>query len=230
MAEPAPRRPELVRGQGQGRGAGAGPLGDRLRRPGRRRRAQPHAAEEPREPAQRQGHRPQPADPRHLRAPCPDARGPPPGRARAARVPAAAPDPPVDAPLAHGWRDRHARSRRVAARDGPAAHPRADQEDEGPRRRRPPPARDHRRAAATGACTRRSRSSATRTPASRRCSTRSSAARSPRPRTSCSRRSTRRRARSSSATARRRSSPTPSGSSTSCRTSWSMRSAPRSRR
>ncbi len=41
------------------------------------------------EPAQRQGHRPQPADPRHLRPPRPDPRGPAPGGARPARVPAA---------------------------------------------------------------------------------------------------------------------------------------------
>ena len=90
VAEPPPRRPELVRGQGQGRGAGS------------RRSSEtgfdvlvaddelsPAPAEEPREPAQRQGHRPQPADPRHLRAARPDPRGPPPGRARPARVPAA---------------------------------------------------------------------------------------------------------------------------------------------
>ena len=69
----------------------------------------PGPAEEPREPAQRQGHRPQPADPRHLRPARPDPRGPAPGRARPARVPAAAPDAPVDAPLAH-----------AAAASGPA--------------------------------------------------------------------------------------------------------------
>ena len=45
MAEPSPRGPELVRGQGQGRGAAPGEVGDRLRHPGRRRRAQPGPAE-----------------------------------------------------------------------------------------------------------------------------------------------------------------------------------------
>ena len=131
VAEPPPRRPQLVRRQGQGRGAAPGEERDRLRHPHRRRRAQPGPAEGAREPAQRQGHRPQPADPRHLRAARPDPRGPAPGGARAARVPAAAPDPPVDAPLAHPGRHRLARPRRDPARDGPPDHPRPDQEDEG---------------------------------------------------------------------------------------------------
>ena len=136
--------PNWYVGKGKAEELAPGPVRDRVRHPGRRRRAQPGPAEEPREPAQRQGHRPQPADPRHLRPARPDPRGPPPGRARAARVPAAAPHAPVDAPLAHPGRHRVPRSRRVAAGDGPPDHPRADQEDEGARRGRPPPARDHR--------------------------------------------------------------------------------------
>ena len=92
--------------------------------------------------AQRQGHRPQPADPRHLRAPRPDPRGPAPGRARPARVPAAAPDQAVDPPVADPGRDRVARPRREPARDRPADHPDADLEDEGARRAGPPAARD----------------------------------------------------------------------------------------
>ena len=106
----------------------------------------------------------------------------------------------------------------------------ADQEDEGAGRAGPPAARDGGPRPRPAPVPDGRASSATRTPASRRCSTRSSAARSPRPRTSCSRRSTRPRARSSSATARPRSSPTPWASSTSCRTSSSTRSGRRSRR
>ena len=48
VAEPPPRRSQLVRGQGQGRGAAPGQVGDRVRHPRRRRRAQPGPAEEPR--------------------------------------------------------------------------------------------------------------------------------------------------------------------------------------
>ena len=75
----------------------------------------PAQQKSPRVAAQRQGHRPQPPDPRHLRPARADPRGPPPGRARAARVPAAAADPPVDAPLAHPGRHRLPRTRRVAS-------------------------------------------------------------------------------------------------------------------
>ncbi len=53
------------------------------------------------------------------------------------------------------------------ARDGPADHPRQDQEAEGARRARAPAARDGGALAATGGWCRRWRSSATRTPASR---------------------------------------------------------------
>ena len=98
VAEPPPCRPELVRRQGQGGGARRGQARDRLRRARRRRRAVAGPAARARGAAQRQGHRPQPADPRHLRPPRPDPRRPAPGRARPARVPAAAPDPAVDAP------------------------------------------------------------------------------------------------------------------------------------
>ena len=51
-----------------------------------------------------------PADPRHLRPACPDPRRPAPGRARPARIPAAAADEDVDPPVAHGRRDRDARA------------------------------------------------------------------------------------------------------------------------
>ena len=83
-------------------------------------------------------------------------------------------------------------------------------------------------AAAAARCP-RSRWSATRTRGSRRCSTAS-----PTPtcssRTACSPRSTRPPAGCDCPAARRCSSPTPSGSSSACRTSWSSRSGPRSRR
>ena len=142
MAEPPPRRPELVRRQGQGRGARRGQARDRLRPARRRRRAVARPAARARGPAQRQGHRPQPADPRHLRAPRPDPRGPPPGRAGAARIPAAAPDQAVDPPVADPGRHRLARSGREPARDRPADHPDADRQDEGTGRAGPPAARD----------------------------------------------------------------------------------------
>ena len=60
--------------------------------------------------AEGQGHRPIAADPRHLRPACPDPRRPAPGRARPARIPAAAADEDVDPPVAHGRRDRDARA------------------------------------------------------------------------------------------------------------------------
>ena len=143
--------PQLVHRQGQGRGARRG----QVARPASTssspttscRPAQQKALEEP---AQRQGHRPQPADPRHLRPARPDPRGPPPGRARPARVPAAAPDPAVDPPVADRRRDRHPGTRREPARDRPADHPRPDQEDEGAGRAGPPARARRRRAAAIG--------------------------------------------------------------------------------
>ena len=206
VAEPPPRRPELVRRQGQGRGARRGQARDRAStcsspttscRP-----AQQKALEEP---AQRQGHRPQPADPRHLRAARPDPRGPPPGRARPARVPAAAPDPAVDPPVADPGRDRLARPRREPARDRPPDHPRPDQEDEGAGRAGPPAARDRgprpRPPAVADRRHRRLHERRQVDAAQRARRLRGGA----RPRTSCSRRSTRPAARSSSATARPRS-------------------------
>ena len=144
VAEPPPRRPELVHRQGQGGGAGRGQARDRVRRAHRRRRAVARPAAHARGAARRQGHRPQPADPRHLRAARPDPRGPAPGRARAARVPAAAPDPAVDPPVADPGRHRLARSRRAPARDRPPDHPDAHLEDEGAGRAGPPAARDRR--------------------------------------------------------------------------------------
>ena len=145
MAEPPPRRPELVPRQGQGGGAGRGQARDRLRPPHRRRRTVAGAAAGARGAAQGQGHRSQPADPRHLRAARPDPRGPPPGRARPARIPAAAPDQAVDPPVADPRRHRLPRTRREPARDGPADHPDADQQDEGARRAGAPAARDRAR-------------------------------------------------------------------------------------
>ena len=95
---------------------------------GGRRRAVAQSAARARGAAQGQGPRPQRPDPRHLRPARPDARGPPPGGAGPARVPAAAPDAPVDPPLAHRWRHRHPRAGRDAAGDRPPGHPREDQE------------------------------------------------------------------------------------------------------
>ena len=93
---------------------------------------------------QRQGHRPQPADPRHLRAPRADPRGPPPGRAGPARVPAAAADQAVDPPVADPGRHRLAGTGREPARDRPPDHPDPHREDEGAGRAGPPAARDGR--------------------------------------------------------------------------------------
>ncbi len=70
--------------------------------------------------------------------------------------------------------------RRDPARDGPPDHPDADPQDEGAGRAGPPAARPPPPAGATAACGRPSASSATRTRASPRCSTRWSAARSAR--------------------------------------------------
>ena len=125
MAEPPPRRSQLVRRQGQGRGPGGGQAGDRLQHPDRRRRAVAGPAARPGRAAQRQGHRPQPADPRHLRAPRPDPRGTPPGRARPARIPAAAPDAPVDPPLAgpRAASDRAVRASRSSKPTGGSSGP-----------------------------------------------------------------------------------------------------------
>ena len=85
----------------------------------RRRRARPGAAAPPREPAGGAGRRPHAADPRHLRPARAQRRGQAPGRARAARVQPAADARHVAAPRAPRRRRRHARPRRVAARDRP---------------------------------------------------------------------------------------------------------------
>ena len=172
VAAPPPRRSQLVPGQGQGRGAARRPPGDRLHAARGRRRAVAQPAALAGGAALRQGARPQRPHPRHLRAARPDPRGSPPGRAGPARVPAAAPDAPLDAPLAHGRRHRHPRSRRDPAGDRPSRHPRphpASSRSASSRcasSARPPDA-----PAIAGSCP-ASPSWATRTPASRRCSTR----------------------------------------------------------
>ena len=109
VAEPPPRRSQLVRRQGQGGRAVAAKRETGFDAPHRRRRAVARPAARARGAPQGQGHRPQPADPRHLRPARPDPRGPAPGGARPARVPAAAPDKAVDAPVADRRRDRDPR-------------------------------------------------------------------------------------------------------------------------
>ena len=154
---------------------GSGKVGElqRPRRGDRRRRG--HLRQRPRRPAQArnlekatrgQGARPQRGDPRHLRHPRPDGRVAAAGGTGAARILAAAAQADVDPPVAaEGRRDRAARAGRNAARSRPPArrqpHPRPEAQarrgagpqgarGEEPRRRSTP-----------------SRSSGTRTPASR---------------------------------------------------------------
>ena len=155
-------------------------------------------------------------------------RGQAPGRARAAGVQPAAHARHVEAPRAPRRRRRHARPGRVAARDRPPAGAHAHLAAAAAPARAAQAARDDAPAARAQRGARASRSPATRTSASRRCSTRSPAPRCRRP-TASSRRSTRRRARTTISGART-CSPTPSASSASCRTSSSRRSRPRSRR
>ncbi len=128
--------------------------------------AQPRACGGPEDP------RPHAAHPRHLRPPRAHAGGSPAGRARAARLPAAAAVRQGRPPVAARGRHRHEGPRRDEARDRPAAHPAAHPVD---------PARDRARAARAadapgGAGAPRGARWwpwwATRTPASRRSSTR----------------------------------------------------------
>ena len=160
----------------------------------------PGAAVQPREAARPHGHRPHRGDPRHLRPERPQPRGQGPGRAGPAPLPAAPPAP------GKGARPVSSRRGGIGTRRGPG-----ETQLEVDRRRimrritklepelqRPRPHRAHAaqgRAAAAGLQQRRA-SSATPTPASRRCSTGS-----PTPacssRTACSPRSTRRPAGSS---------------------------------
>ena len=137
-----------------------------------RRRAGSAPGAQPRAGSGRAGDRPDRGDPRHLRRPRPQRRGQAPGGAGPARVQPRADARPVDPPRAARWRDRHQGPGRVADRD------------------RPPPRRatasrtcgaawsawsETARSCAPAAAARRSRSSrspGTRTPASRRCSTR----------------------------------------------------------
>ena len=92
--------PNWYLGKGKAEELRDGARRDRLHAPRRRRRAEPQPAARARGAALGQGPRPQRPHPRHLRPACPDPRGAPPGRAGTARVPAAAPDAPLDAPLA----------------------------------------------------------------------------------------------------------------------------------
>ena len=165
-AAPGPRH---LRRQGQARGAEA-----RLRRVGgrvaaRRRRARPEPAAAAREPAPGARDRPHAADPRHLRPARPQRRGQAPGRARAARVQPAADAGHVAAPRAARRRRRHARPRRVAARDRPPSRAPPDLPAQGPAGGARQAARHPAQGASALGDARRSRWPATRTSASRRC-------------------------------------------------------------
>ena len=138
-----------------------------------------------------QGHRPHDADPRHLRAARDEPRRQAAGRAGAAALPAAAPAREEHDDVPAHRRHRRARPRRDQARDRTAAaRASASTARAGDRALRPRSAPSAGRSARAAAC-RSSPSSATPTPASRRCSTRSPTATCS-PRTSCSPRSTRR--------------------------------------
>ena len=97
----------------------------------------PVAAALPRERAQHARRRPDAADPRHLRPARDERRGKAPGGARAARLQPPAHARHVAAPRAPRRRRRHARPRRVAARDRPPdgapAHQPATAQAQGPR-------------------------------------------------------------------------------------------------
>ena len=126
--------PNWYLGKGKVGGAGHGQGGDRLHAAHRRRRAQAQPAEVAGVRAGRQDPRPQRPDPGHLRPARAHARGSAPGRAGPAGVPAAAPDPPVDAPVAHRRWHRLPGPRREPAGDRPPHHPDQDQQAQGARR------------------------------------------------------------------------------------------------
>ena len=191
---------------------------------------EPGPAVQPGEAARAHGARPHRGDPRHLRPERPHARGQGPGRAGPAALPAAAPaarrqGQPVPA-------GRRRRQPLRLGRDQARGRSPADQAADHQARGRPARAVQHPCAAAQGPGAQRPgqrvASSATPTPASRRCSTGS-----PRPacwsRTACSPRSTRPPAGCRCPAASRCCSPTPSASSAACRTAWSRRSRARSR-
>ena len=202
------------------------------RRHGRvRQRAQPGAAVQPREAARPHGDRPHRGDPRHLRPERAHARGQGAGRAGAAALPAA---PPAARqrrqPVPAARRRRHpVRWRRDQARGRPPAdHAPDHQARDATSQTLAAHASLQRKSRDAQRPRQRSRSSATPTPASRRCSTGS-----PRPacssRTGCSPRSTRRPGGCRCPAASRCCSPTRSASSAACRTAWSRRSRARSR-
>ena len=137
--------------------------GSRGRRRRLRQRPRPRPDAKPREGPRGQGRRPDRGDPRHLRHPRPDPRGPPPGGAGPARVRDAPAQADVDPPLALQGGHRRPRPRREAARGRPPAGRPPDPGAEGassPRSRRGRSARSP-----AGPTCRPSRWSATPTPA-----------------------------------------------------------------
>ena len=177
--------------QRQGRGTARARRGARRRPRPRRPRAVAQPGTQSREGTRVPRARPQRPDPRHLRAARAHLRRQAAGRARAAQH--------MSTRLVRGWthlerqqgRHRPARSGRNPARNRPPPARRAHQDAERAARQGAAAARDHAAGAQAAARCRRSRWSATPTPASRRCSIASRAPTPMRP-TSCSRRSIRR--------------------------------------
>ncbi len=158
--------------QGQGRGArrAIARRRDRPRDDGLRAVADPAA--QPREGLRRQGHRPHRADPRDLRPPRAHARGRAAGRARPSRLPEEPARALLDPSRAPARRLRLSRRPgRDADRGRPAADPGAHHADRARPRNRHPDARPAPQEPGAACRIRSSRSSATPTPASRRCST-----------------------------------------------------------
>ena len=119
----------------------------------------------------RTAHRPHRGDPRHLRPERPQPGGQGPGRAGPAPLPPAAPAGPGQRPQPAGRWHRHPRSRRDPARGRPAPARAARPQARGRAARHRPPPRHPAQGAAPSRASARWRSSATPTPASRRCST-----------------------------------------------------------
>ena len=192
-AEIVPHRPAAAidpAGLGQGRGDRHARCRARGRARHRRSCRQPDPAAQPREGLGLQGARPHRAHPRDLRRARAHARGPPAGGAGASQLPEEPAGALLDPSRAPARRLRlPRRPRRGADRDRPAA-------DRGARRAHPQRPRRRRQDAHAAPLGSQARavsrwwpSSATPTPASRRCSTASPAPPSP-PATRCSRRST----------------------------------------
>ena len=188
-------RPSTLFGKGKVEEIGRPHRGGRYRAGGRRSRGIADPAAQSGKGLEREGARPHRSDPRDLRPASADARGPAAGRAGASELPEEPAGPQLDPSRAPARRrGLPRRPRRKPARARPPHDPGSHRRDpRGARRRRHAPASCIARAGARCRI-RSSPSSATPTPASRRCST-ASPAPACSPRTRCSRRSIRRCAR-----------------------------------